>query len=136
MGKLLVSKAVLRNWNNDNLLTILQQIVRNCGLFTVQLFVAAVDCGEPPIIENGTLRYMNTTYKSTVRYRCDYNYIMVDGEAYIRCQENGEWESPPQCEYFNLTLSREEYERLWVTSTQQITFNTTDAYGSSTEYGK
>lgn len=99
--------------------TIMQhRFLLTCMMIMLICFYTAVDCGEPPIVANGTIRHKitDTTFNAIARYRCDYSFIMAAGNLKIQCLENGDWEMAPQCEFTNTTMSREEYDRLWFTT--------------------
>ena len=71
-------------------------------LYTFRVFFAlyaVVDCGVPPLIENGQFVIINgTTYLSKVAYVCNTGYILT-GVAFRSCQADGTWSSEePSCE--------------------------------------
>ena len=65
-----------------------------------------IDCGSPPVIENGyadTSR--NTTYLSVAKYKCQDGYFLSKNHPLVTCQEGGEWVGdPPHCQGKNLRL--------------------------------
>ncbi|XP_034232055.1 sushi, von Willebrand factor type A, EGF and pentraxin domain-containing protein 1 [Thrips palmi] len=61
-----------------------------------------VDCGAPPIIDNGHYRLLNgsTTYGSSVEYVCDQDYwLEPENQARQLCTREGKWSGvTPSCE--------------------------------------
>ncbi|XP_078071432.1 sushi, von Willebrand factor type A, EGF and pentraxin domain-containing protein 1-like [Mustelus asterias] len=53
----------------------------------------AVDCGSPPALLN-TVSYapVNTTYGSTVVYKCQVGYVRVKGNNTLICSAQGQWQ--------------------------------------------
>ena len=58
--------------------------------------LAAVDCGDPPEIANGTRTWADTTYQSTATYECDPGHALIGSDT-VECQANEDWTSPPEC---------------------------------------
>ncbi|XP_052242566.1 sushi, von Willebrand factor type A, EGF and pentraxin domain-containing protein 1-like [Dreissena polymorpha] len=50
------------------------------------------DCGRPPTLTNGDLKFNYTTFNSTVQYTCNPGYYLT-GRSIIRCLEAGTWDS-------------------------------------------
>ena len=55
-----------------------------------------VDCGAPPIIENGSQTFPGTTFGETVTYTCDGIFVL-SGTAILTCNGEGSWGDPPIC---------------------------------------
>ncbi|XP_048451108.1 sushi, von Willebrand factor type A, EGF and pentraxin domain-containing protein 1-like isoform X2 [Rhincodon typus] len=89
----------------------------------------AVDCGSPPTLPN-TVSYPphNTTYGSTVKYRCQDGYVPVRENDTLICSAQGQWEGAKlECKAVNCGLPP---TLLNMMSSQPI--NTT--YGSAVTY--
>jgi formylglycine-generating enzyme required for sulfatase activity len=56
-----------------------------------------VDCGEPPVVENGERTFVETTLASSASYVCDTGYERV-GAATINCGVTGLWGTAPACD--------------------------------------
>ena len=73
------------------------------------MFAAAVDCGLPLSIEQGTftLNQGTTTYLDTVTYSCESGYDIL-GPMARYCQADGEWsETEPICQRETATVCRD-----------------------------
>jgi formylglycine-generating enzyme required for sulfatase activity len=55
-----------------------------------------LDCGEPPLVENGERTFVETTLASSASYVCDTGYERV-GAATISCGVTGLWGTAPTC---------------------------------------
>ncbi|XP_073447566.1 sushi domain-containing protein 1 isoform X2 [Aquarana catesbeiana] len=56
------------------------------------LVCKVADCGPPPSIQNAmAVRLQNTTYGSTLVFKCLLGYIMASGNDIATCNEDGEW---------------------------------------------
>jgi len=74
--------------------------------YTVYIVLIVIDCGVPTDITNGSIEVQSTDYRSTIRYSCDYGYILI-GLRSRSCQENGLWSGePPICEGKQMYISR------------------------------
>ncbi|XP_062905036.1 sushi domain-containing protein 1 isoform X5 [Mobula hypostoma] len=52
-----------------------------------------IDCGSPPVLENTVqLPLENTTYNSTVTYKCLTGYVYAGGNTTLVCSAQGQWE--------------------------------------------
>ncbi|XP_072114270.1 sushi, von Willebrand factor type A, EGF and pentraxin domain-containing protein 1 isoform X4 [Mobula birostris] len=52
-----------------------------------------IDCGSPPVLENTVqLPLENTTYDSTVTYKCLTGYVYAGGNTMLACSAQGQWE--------------------------------------------
>ena len=59
---------------------------------------AAVDCGPPGQILNGSVIYTNTTFMSIVQYQCDDGHFLL-GSRNRTCSDNAKWQpSAPNCQ--------------------------------------
>ncbi|XP_077331469.1 sushi domain-containing protein 1 isoform X2 [Lithobates pipiens] len=57
------------------------------------LVCKVADCGPPPSIQNAmAVRLQNTTYGSTLIFKCLLGYIMASGNEIATCNEDGEWD--------------------------------------------
>lgn len=54
---------------------------------------AVIDCGDPPLLENGNSILGNTTVNNTVVYFCEEGYRQRDNTAQneIQCHSDGTW---------------------------------------------
>ena len=72
-----------------------------CGLIislTLFLISIAVNCGPPPQVENGVVRYSGTRLAHQARYRCVTGFELKGFEIRV-CTVNGKWNgSTPTCE--------------------------------------
>lgn len=62
-------------------------------------FVAVVDCGALPDLENGSIKLLEsrTTHGAFADYTCKVNYTLV-GDTRRRCGDGGIWSGhQPQC---------------------------------------
>jgi hypothetical protein len=59
----------------------------------------AINCGEPPLIQNSIVNYNATIFKSKAVYKCiDKRFIIEGSLNYIECKSNGKWdEYIPKC---------------------------------------
>ena len=53
-------------------------------------FVLAVDCGQPPPLQNGSITGERTVYPNTMHLSCDEGFNLR-GSPEIQCQTNGTW---------------------------------------------
>ncbi|XP_074650374.1 sushi, von Willebrand factor type A, EGF and pentraxin domain-containing protein 1-like [Tubulanus polymorphus] len=58
----------------------------------------AQGCGVPPVVDGGQYTLSDTGLQvgSRATYTCSQG-LVINGQATIACQANGNWESPPQC---------------------------------------
>ena len=79
-------------------LNFLRMLVDSCSLIP---YPPVVDCGTPPVLLNGEKVHaeFNTTYNSTVTYRCNLPYVFPDTNAEIRitCLISGNWSEEITC---------------------------------------
>ena len=70
-----------------------------------------VDCGVPPVVENGQYALVNgsTTYASIVEYMCNEDYWLKPANRKRQiCTKEGRWSAdPPNCECENTWFSSE-----------------------------
>ena len=64
-------------------------------IFTSFLATTA-DCGPPPFLLNGAVRYQNTTEGSEGRYQCNDGFTL-EGRRTTVCRANGSWDCIPNC---------------------------------------
>ena len=56
-----------------------------------------VDCGEPGIPSNGSVRYVDTLEDSVATYSCDFGF-RLEGNSKRQCQSNAMWSGTvPTC---------------------------------------
>ncbi|XP_067945460.1 sushi, von Willebrand factor type A, EGF and pentraxin domain-containing protein 1-like [Watersipora subatra] len=70
---------------------------------TAAMFVAEVNCGPPPVVDNSKRQVSGQSYNDTVRYECDVGYEMT-GDDTIVCQDTGYWTVHPDCEVLSCGL--------------------------------
>lgn len=62
-------------------------------------YFAAMDCGVPDPLPNGTVFYNSTVFGSVATYSCVEGYELIAGDPLIQCQADGEWSNTvPRCE--------------------------------------
>ena len=56
-------------------------------------YLAAVDCGQPPIVEDAVTSFTETTFSSDVTYTCldGYFFARLVYTQTVTCLENGTW---------------------------------------------
>ncbi len=57
---------------------------------------AAVPCGDPPTIPNGSRTFTVTTFGGTATYTCNTGY-QLSGSSTVTCQASGSWSTVPTC---------------------------------------
>lgn len=69
------------------------------GLSLGGSYFAAMDCGVPDPLPNGTVSYNRTVFGSMATYSCMEGYELTAGDPLRQCQADGEWSSTvPRCE--------------------------------------
>lgn len=66
-----------------------------------------VDCGTPARPDRGSLILINgsTTVDSIVKYECDDDYWLVNGDEYQKCSRDGKWSgNKPTCELISCDI--------------------------------
>lgn len=72
-------------------------------MFTSNICVLAIDCGQPAVTPAYatmiTSTNMSTTYQSNVTYQCDIGYWVANSvfTATTTCQADGTWSAVPDC---------------------------------------
>ena len=97
---------ILHNSEVDNVLVFFigwewtAKFVRNALKLDWHFFTSFVattaDCGPPPVLLNGAVRYQNTTEGSEARYKCNDGFNLEGRRATV-CGANGSWDSIPNC---------------------------------------
>ena len=60
--------------------------------------MAEIDCGAPPVLNNGTVVAASTLVGGVVTYICDVGFSLV-GDALLTCSITGLWEgTTPSCQ--------------------------------------
>ena len=62
-----------------------------------------VDCGNPPMISNGSFLYVNTTFASMASLQCKEGYSITGSVSYI-CEQSGIWGGAERCGKFYIFL--------------------------------
>ncbi|GFR58360.1 sushi, von Willebrand factor type A, EGF and pentraxin domain-containing protein 1 [Elysia marginata] len=61
-----------------------------------------VDCGNPPLTDNGTVSTEGTKYNDTATYTCNFGYRAAAGDSERKCSSHGTWSgSELECEVWN-----------------------------------
>ena len=65
--------------------------------FSFPLFLhPVVNCGIPPTLPDGETLQFNTTYNSTVTYKCNSNYTFSEASSErLTCLHSGSWSEEP-----------------------------------------
>jgi formylglycine-generating enzyme required for sulfatase activity len=59
-----------------------------------------LNCGAPPLIDNGMRSFTTTTFGSLVSYTC-FTGFLASGSTAVRCGTTGLWDTPPACRDIN-----------------------------------
>ncbi|KAM5191582.1 sushi domain-containing protein 1 [Mantella aurantiaca] len=87
------------------------------------------DCGPPPSIQNArAVQIWNTTYGSTIIFKCLPGYIMATGNEIATCNEDGEWDGA------NLTCREINYRQPLPLPNIKRAWNGSTNLGSEAQY--
>ncbi len=65
-------------------------------MFLIIFIAGVVDCGKPPSIDYGYVKFTGTQEKYIAYYTCQHGYILK-GYSYRRCLASGQWSGKSSC---------------------------------------
>ena len=69
------------------------------------LFIKAMTCPQPEVVDNGTQSSTGVSPGDSVTYACDAYYRRVEGDMYRVCQTDETWNGTvPTCSMYNVLL--------------------------------